>query len=96
MLNKAKSTFSTSNAQRSALWRIADTICQSPVLQLVPVCANFGPNRSVIRWMSAQDKNEEEVIKLNSIIWKTIGIFFLLLSLGIIGYDAGVIVRRMF
>ena len=50
---KAKSTFPVRNAQRSALWRIADAICQGPVLQKMPVYSILGLNRPVIRWMSA-------------------------------------------
>jgi hypothetical protein len=52
VLKKAKSTFPARNTQASRLWRAADAICPSPVLQLMSICAKLGPNRLVIRWMS--------------------------------------------
>ena len=52
---KPKLTFPARKAQASRLWRIADAICQSSVLRMLPVSANITPNRPVIRWMSAKD-----------------------------------------
>ena len=48
---RAKLTFPARKAQASRLWRIADAICQSSVLRMLPVSANITPNRPVIRWM---------------------------------------------
>ncbi|MEI6533967.1 MAG: hypothetical protein WCN98_01405 [Verrucomicrobiaceae bacterium] len=34
-------------------WQTVDAVCQGPVLHPAQDCANLGPNKPVIRWMSA-------------------------------------------
>ena len=58
----AKSKCSGSNRQILGLWRTGDATCQGSVLPRVPIHANLGLVRPVIRWMS----DKHCALKLNN------------------------------